>query len=347
MRKRIEWLDIAKGICILLVVLGHELTWDEGLRYSIYAFHIPMFFILSGMTAYITGETEKGFNLFLKRNVNGLLKPYFIGSGFYILFDLIRGGVQHSLSIRIIVFDVYQTLVCYGINVLWFVITLFLAKIIFYWVLKIKKSELIKFSMLCVLGIGAVGLIALLTVALQNTQLKNPVMWMAIGVLRPVLALPFVYVGFTLYPTFCKEVVQKDNSICRASIGSCFILFVIIPAVFKMKITMVNMVSEPIWMVLVSGIVGSMGMISISFLIEQSHFLKKALIFFGKNSLTIMLTHEYLQIRSSIQNICENTINNHAGALVITFIGVVVVETVICLLWSWYKDQVYENIVKR
>lgn len=201
--------------------------------------------------------------------------------------------------------------------------------------------------MLCVLGIGAVGLIVLLTVALQNTQLKNPVMWMAIGVLRPVLALPFVYVGFALYPTFCKEVVQKDNSICRASIGSCFILFVIIPAVFKMKITMVNMVSEPIWMVLVSGIVGSMGMISISFLIEQSHFLKKALIFFGKNSLTIMLTHEYLQIRSSIQNICENTINNHAGDLVITFIGVVVVETVICLLWSWYKDQVYENIVKR
>lgn len=57
-KKRIEWLDIAKGICILLVVLGHELTWNEKLRYLIYAFHIPMFFILSGMTAYITKETE-------------------------------------------------------------------------------------------------------------------------------------------------------------------------------------------------------------------------------------------------------------------------------------------------
>lgn len=82
MRKRIEWLDIAKGICILLVVLEHELTWDEGLRYLIYAFHIPMFFILSGMTACITGETEKGFNVFLKRNVNGLLKPYLLDLDF-------------------------------------------------------------------------------------------------------------------------------------------------------------------------------------------------------------------------------------------------------------------------
>lgn len=337
MRKRIEWLDIAKGICILLVVLGHELTWDEGLRYLIYAFHIPMFFILSGMTACITGETEKGFNVFLKRNVNGLLKPYFIGSGFYILFDLIRGGVQHSLSIRVIVYDVYQTLVCYGINVLWFIITLFLAKIIFYWVLRIKKKELIKFLMLCVLGMGAVSLIALLTVALQNTQLKNPVMWMAIGVLRPVLAVPFVYVGFALYPTFCKEVVQKDSSICRALIGSCFILIVIIPAVFKMKITMVNMVSEPTWMGLVSSIVGSMGMISISFLIERSHLLKRALMFFGKNSLAIMLTHEYLQIRSSIQNICERTIDNRDIVLLITFILVMGIEVFICTLWQKCK----------
>ena len=116
---------------------------------------------------------------------------------------------------------------------MWVIITLFFAKIIFYWVLKIKKNELIKFLVLCALGIGVVSLIVLLTVVLENIQLKNPIMWMAIGVLRPVPAAPFVYVGFTIYPTFCKEVVQKDNSMCRALIGSCFILIVIIPVVSK------------------------------------------------------------------------------------------------------------------
>lgn len=90
MRKRIEWLDIAKGICILLVVLGHELTWDEGLRYSIYAFHIPVLFVLSGMTIFITRETEKDFSTFLKKNINGLLKPYMLGSFLYIVFDIMR-----------------------------------------------------------------------------------------------------------------------------------------------------------------------------------------------------------------------------------------------------------------
>ena len=89
--------------------------------------------------------------------------------------------------------------------------------------------------------------------------------------------------------------------------------------------------------VLVSSIVVSMGMISISFLIELSRFLKKALMFFGKNSLTIMLTHEYLQIRSSIQNICERTIDNRSIVLLITFILMMGIEVFICTIWQKCK----------
>ena len=88
--------------------------------------------------------------------------------------------------------------------------------------------------------------------------------------------------------------------------------------------------------VLVSSIVGSMGMISISFLIEQSRFLKKALMFFGKNSLTIMLTHEYLQIRSSIQNICERMI----------FMDVNIREYIVNNFKDSSKDDIKETIVE-
>ena len=49
MKTRIEWIDFAKGLTILLVVVGH--TISNGLiRGSIFSFHMPLFFFLSGIT---------------------------------------------------------------------------------------------------------------------------------------------------------------------------------------------------------------------------------------------------------------------------------------------------------
>lgn len=47
---RLDWLDAAKGIGILLVVVGH--VWTRGaVRDAIYAFHMPLFFLLAGYVA--------------------------------------------------------------------------------------------------------------------------------------------------------------------------------------------------------------------------------------------------------------------------------------------------------
>lgn len=49
--KRLDYLDIAKGIAIFLVVMGHAvLAFDTPYwRLAIYAFHMPLFFLVSGM----------------------------------------------------------------------------------------------------------------------------------------------------------------------------------------------------------------------------------------------------------------------------------------------------------
>lgn len=48
-KPRNQILDVAKGIGIILVFLGHSL-WVRGLAFgSIFAFHIPLFFFISGM----------------------------------------------------------------------------------------------------------------------------------------------------------------------------------------------------------------------------------------------------------------------------------------------------------
>ena len=75
MSKRIEYLDIAKGIGILLVVLGHNdfEVISPFIQRMIYSFHMPMFFFLSG---YFINASIPFFDFFKKR-FNALMKPFF------------------------------------------------------------------------------------------------------------------------------------------------------------------------------------------------------------------------------------------------------------------------------
>jgi polysaccharide biosynthesis protein PslL len=74
MSKRIEYLDIAKGIGILLVVLGHNDFEVISLfvQRLIYSFHMPLFFFLSGYFL----NTAVPFFEFFKKRFNALLKPF-------------------------------------------------------------------------------------------------------------------------------------------------------------------------------------------------------------------------------------------------------------------------------
>ena len=75
MAKRIEYMDIARGIGILLVVLGHNdfEALSVYVHQVIYSFHIPLFFFLSGYFV----NTSNSFFDFFKKRFNSLLKPYF------------------------------------------------------------------------------------------------------------------------------------------------------------------------------------------------------------------------------------------------------------------------------
>lgn len=69
--ERIEWVDISKGIGIILVLIGH-ISQNMNINKPIYAFHMPLFFIISGFLFY--RKDKKTINY--KR----ILIPYFIFS---------------------------------------------------------------------------------------------------------------------------------------------------------------------------------------------------------------------------------------------------------------------------
>ena len=63
-RKRLTYLDMAKGVGIFLVVLGHiEYIQEDTLKW-ISSFHMPLFFVIGGILSYAK-RNEK--SLFLQR----------------------------------------------------------------------------------------------------------------------------------------------------------------------------------------------------------------------------------------------------------------------------------------
>ena len=74
--KRIAYLDIAKGIGILLVVLGHNYVRISipGMGKFIFSFHMPFFFLLSGMLF----KAHYPILVLFKRRFATLIRPYLV-----------------------------------------------------------------------------------------------------------------------------------------------------------------------------------------------------------------------------------------------------------------------------
>ena len=73
MTKRIDWIDIAKGIAIILVVIGHTLDEASIARHVIFSFHMPVFFILAGYTM-----RPKPMSTVVRSSWSRLLVPYLL-----------------------------------------------------------------------------------------------------------------------------------------------------------------------------------------------------------------------------------------------------------------------------
>ncbi len=71
--KRIDWIDYARAIGMLLIVFGHTVEGGAAHQF-VYAFHVPLFFFLAGTTF---KRTDKFFE-FIKKKTQRLLIPYWV-----------------------------------------------------------------------------------------------------------------------------------------------------------------------------------------------------------------------------------------------------------------------------
>ena len=92
--KRIEYLDNAKAILIMLMVLGHVYLYGS-LRAFIYVFHIPAFLIITGMLYASSKSLEIPVKEFVRKRIKALFIPFFFFEGIGVITDVICWGCGH------------------------------------------------------------------------------------------------------------------------------------------------------------------------------------------------------------------------------------------------------------
>ncbi len=191
-KPRIEFVDLAKGFCIILVVFfhlqiytGYHTTFDWMAR----SFRMPLYFILSGLFF----KEYEGFLGFLKRKTNKLLIPFI---AFYLLANLVRwiaslfGVITYS----------WETLFAFFFErrfpnlAIWFLWCLFSMNLIFYGILMLAKKnskyQIVIMLVLCFL-LGTLGY------TLGQKKIELPLFWDTACTAMPFFCLGYILNKFT------------------------------------------------------------------------------------------------------------------------------------------------------
>ncbi len=142
--QRLEYIDLAKGIGIMLVVIGHCVDGQGFLGQYIWSYHMPLFFMISGLC--FNDNRYPTFKSFLQKRVKTLFIPCLYFTAIMLILSTLVLPSYYDLSLIRSKFP----------SAYWFVFTLFLSELFFYESNRIFKTQTMKiiFLFIC-LGISA------------------------------------------------------------------------------------------------------------------------------------------------------------------------------------------------
>lgn len=329
-KKRIDWIDIAKGIAIILMVIGHIIPYNN-LIVWIFSFHMPLFIILSGITYKIPKDKEN-----LKINFKKYLKKLFLP---YAITLLICTIIRVLKSVDVFSLDIFfKELAKYflwgngcdynflginftGVGPIWFLITLFFSKLIFDFInYKASKNNLItniiiySFCLLLGLEIGEV-------------------LWLPQGLDLVLIFLFYLYVGYLLKTQFDNLKVNKT------------LIFVIAFAIWGICLGM-NMFVElamrgyPLGLLsIIESLCASYCIIELCKIMAKNKYLNRFLTKVGIMSLTILCIH-------AIENFLINWETLNINLYALAFIRLVMI-LVLAFIFTLIKQKIMILVMKK
>lgn len=322
--KKMNWIDVAKGICIICIILGHM---GNNLAVKIvYAFHIPVFFILSGYTM----KREKLDNQYIKKKFSRLMIPYFTTCLFITIMDIIKSiclfqdetimtGSTVIKNNLIRMFFASGANTQFGaieigtrIGAIWFLPAIFFALILS----KIMINNSWKFFEKMIVSI------VLATISCVLAKF----IWLPFSIQSAFLAIPFVLLGYYLKE---KDIIKN----IRIKETIVFLIIFALGVVFnKSVISVVRCHVDDAIITPIVVVAASLFIIKVSMILEKS----KALAYIGRNSLKILCMHlflmetsyYYIQETLKLLHIKDTSYNNFFVHLIVSMLFVIIVDLI-------------------
>ncbi len=216
-KKRLYWIDIAKGICMIAVILGHLGVDKLGFVYS---FHLTGFFLLSGFTM----RKVKISAEYIKNKFGRLMAPYFTTCFFVTVMEavllILNKNFSHNAFTQLVYNNVLRTFFGSGtienmgetyfgrnIGAIWFLPAMFFAIIFTQIILNATENKKIQVA---------------LSVAVAVTGcLTAKFIWLPFSIQSAMLTVPFILAGI-----YIKEydVINKLKPIHYSGLLIIFIL---------------------------------------------------------------------------------------------------------------------------
>lgn len=294
---RQQWVDVARGLGIILVVyahvlLGHfgpdESAWVSAQATLIYAFHMPLFFVLSGLFVWPSLRRDS----FLSSRWSQIIYPYLLWSMVTIMLEMaVAPYVNSPISIREALLIPFVPL-----EQFWFLYTLLVCQLLALFSYP-RKSILVLFAFL------GTGLLAVVGGE-----------WI---VIRSFHYLPYLLIGIIGKRAF-EELAVASRGRQLAVAGASWGIFVVL------------WLSGVSWPLFLFGALGGVGTIAVAMLADQITGLGDL----GRASFAIYLLHT---IFSAGMRIALNLLGlppaSSASVIFSILAGIIIPYTI----WVWAK----------
>lgn len=285
--KRLSYIDIAKGMAILLLALGHTLGYSEHSKIVyklIYSFVVPLFFLVSGFTA----SVRSGFIEFAKKRFLRIMVPYFVWAVLFLIPYALFGDdvgeavgkatqTDYLVIARNILYGVGKNRWLQQNSTLWFLPALFVIEITYYFVIRfmtrINKvtAELCTIALLMIIG------------HFSNRYMQIVLPW---GINTMLVAGAYYYVGNVIKRYGIVERIMKLRMryLYLLTLG----IIGILAGLENSSLNFMHYKIANMWLAYVSGVTLPLVVLGVSYTINRCSLLEYA----GRNTMSIMIFHK-------------------------------------------------------
>ncbi len=295
--KRIASLDMARGIGMVLVVVGHIEYVNFEVLQGIYVFHMPLFFLISGILIWEKREEQKALKELIGKKWKNLMVPYIMFSLMILCveaFRLVWKGIDDWNTWWKCVL---QTICLQGVSVLWFLPALFISELIF--VTLQKKAGKGK----TLPGVCILVLLAFVLKNLEQDVYQKQLQSLFTDTLHEILSMLFrniFCVGFLTIGYYLGRYqgrIRQQTRMELIQIPVYTLLFLgLLPLCKGSELRYMNIENLPAF--LICATLGSLVVLNVCRLLSRLPFmvLRAPLEYYGRHSLVVMVTHMELRV---------------------------------------------------